>query len=130
VPRITEAELRKLFPQDNDTTVDVSHYIADANVLVTDLLGTSTLSEARLGIIERYIAAHLYVLGEHEGGIFEERYGDSMEKRGSTFTLGQGLKLTRWGQMAIAFDTTGTLEEELVVNPDGGIKKEALFRLV
>lgn len=123
-PRTTEASLRKLFPEDNGTAV-VDHYLADANVLVTDLLGASSLSNERLEIIERYLAAHFYVLGQQSGGVFEEKIGESTVKTGSTFTLGQGLKLTRWGQMALAADTTGALSAI-----EGGKKKTAQFRLV
>ena len=123
----TDAAVRKLFPIDGTDKV-VSHYVADANTLVSELLGTSSLSSERLEMICRYLAAHLYVLAEHEGGIFEEQIGESREKRGSTFTLGQGLRLTRWGQMVLSLDTTGTFAEETTVNTSG--KKEALFRLV
>ena len=124
MPRTTDAAVRKLFPQDSSTAV-ATHYVEDANILVTELLGTSTLSAERLEIIERYIAAHLFVLGQQEGGIFEEKMGESTVKTGSTFTLGQGLKLTRWGQMALALDTTGALSQI-----EGGKKKTALFRVV
>jgi len=128
VTRVAEAEVRKLFPSDNAMNVSVSHYIEDANVLVTELLGSSSLSVERLTIIEKYLAAHLYVLGEHEGGVFEEQVGNSREKRGSTFTLGRGLELTRWGQMVLAMDTTGIFAEQTIYPTSG--KKEALFRLV
>jgi hypothetical protein len=126
VPTTSEAVL-KLFPIDG-AGKDIDHHVADANTLVSELLGTSDLTAERLEMIARYLAAHFYVLSEHEGGIFEEQIGESREKRGSTFTLGQGLKLTRYGQMVLSLDTTGTFDDEMTVNADG--KKEALFRLV
>jgi hypothetical protein len=65
------------------------------------------------------------VLGHQEGGIFEETIGQSSEKRGSTFTLGQGFRLTRFGQMALGMDTTGSLAKL-----EGGKVRPGLFRLV
>ena len=125
MPRTTEAALRALFPATDKSEYAVTQYIADANVLVTEVLGASTLSAERLEMIERYLAAHLYLLGTQEGGIFEDEMGDSKVKTGSTFTLGQGLRLTRWGQMVLAWDTTGGFAQL-----EGGVKKTALFRLV
>ena len=119
----TADAVRKLFPQD-DPSLDVTQYVSDANVMVSELLGTSTLTPERQEMIARYYAAHLYLLGQQEGGIFEEKIGEASEKRGSTFTLGQGLRLTRWGQMVLALDTSGAF-----ANVEGGIKKTALFRL-
>lgn len=125
MPRTTAEALRKLFPHDK-VQRDVDHYIADANVMVTELLGTSGLSAERLEMIERYYAAHLYVLGEQEGGIFEDEIGGSSTKMGSTFTLGQGLRLTRFGQQVLGLDTTGAFE---AISSQASGKKKAEFRL-
>lgn len=122
--RNTDKDLRDLFPQDNSNKA-VQHYIDDANILVTETLATAGFSADRLKLIEKYLAAHLYVLAEHEGGIFEEKIGDTEEKRGSTFTLGQGLRLTRWGQQVLALDTSGGF-----ARMEGTVKKTAQFRLV
>lgn len=124
---VTDAEVRALFPNDSGDA-DVTGYLQDANTLVTELLGSSSLSSYRLDMITKYLAAHFYTLAEHEGGIFEEKIGESSEKRGSTFTLGQGLKLTRFGQMVMSFDTTGTLVNSMGLSSSD--KKSALFRLV
>ncbi len=121
--RTTSADLRKLFPEDEDAVVD--HYIADANMLVTELLASAGFTDGRLEMIERYYAAHLYILGQQEGGIFEEKKGESTIKNGSTFTLGQGLRLTRWGQMVLGLDTSGAFAQL-----EGGTKKTAQFRVV
>ena len=124
MPRITSAELRKLFPQD-DAGLDVDHYVDDADALVTEVLGTSSFTAERLALITKYLAAHLYLLGQQEGGIFEEKIGEASEKRGSTFTLGQGMRLTRFGQMVLGLDTTGKFAAL-----EGGKNRPALFRLV
>lgn len=125
MPRTNAAALRALFPQDNpDRNVD--HYINDASLLVTEVLGTSSLTPERLEVIERYLAAHLYVLAEQEGGIFEEKIGESTEKKGSTFTLGRGLALTRFGQLVLSWDSTGSFADM----ETAGAKKKAQFRVV
>jgi len=124
VPRTNAAALRALFPQDNSER-NVDHYINDASLLVTEVLGTSGLTPERLEVIERYLAAHLYVLGEQEGGVFEEKIGESTEKRGSTFTLGRGLALTRFGQLVLSWDSTGSFADMETASA----KKKAQFRL-
>lgn len=124
----TSAEVVKLFPMDNPAEAAVDHHVVDANLLVDEVLSMTSLSADRQDLIAKYLAAHLYVLAAHEGGIFEETIGESSEKRGSTFTLGQGLKLTRWGQMVLALDTTGSFSDEMGVNAND--KKSALFRVV
>lgn len=121
--KTTEEAVRKLFPMDGEGK-DVSHYVDDANLLVSELLATSGFSAERKEMIARYYAAHLYVLAEQEGGIFEEDIGESREKRGSTFTLGRGLNMTRWGQQVLGLDTTGAF-----ATIEGNSKKRALFRL-
>ena len=123
--RTTEQALRALFPATDKPEYPVQHYIDDASILVTEILGASGFSDARLEMIERYLAAHYYLLGTQEGGIFEDEMGDSKVKTGSTFTLGQGLRLTRWGQQVLSLDTTGGFAQL-----EGGTKKTALFRLV
>lgn len=123
---VAEADVRALFPNDPSTTV-VAHYITDAEVIVADVLASSGYASNKLDLITKYLAAHLYVLGQQEGGIFEEEIGESMEKRGSTFTLGQGLKLTRWGQMVLSVDTGKYFTDEASVNTSD--KKSALFRV-
>ena len=124
MPRTTVPQLRALFPKDDDTRT-VDHYINDASLLVTEVLGTSSLSAERLEVIERYLAAHLYVLGEQEGGVFEEKIGEASTKMGSTFTLGRGLALTRFGQLVLSWDSTGLFAAMETANN----KKKAQFRL-
>lgn len=126
MPRTTDAAVRQLFPKDQ-AALPVSHYVADASLLVTEILGTSGLTAGRLELVERYLAAHLYVLGTNEGGVMEETIGQSTVKLGSSFALGAGLRLTRFGQMAISFDTTGKLED-MSASVKG--KKKAEFRVV
>lgn len=124
MPRTNAAALRALFPKD-DSDRNVDHYINDASLLVTEVLGTSALTPERLEVIERYLAAHLYVLAEQEGGVFEEKIGEANTKMGSTFTLGRGLALTRFGQLVLSWDSTGSFAAMETANN----KKKAQFRL-
>lgn len=122
--RVSQAELRSLFPQDSGER-SLLGYLQDANMLVNETLGTNSgLTDERLAMIEKYLAAHLYTLAELEGGVFEEKIGESSTKHGSTFTLGQGMRLTRFGQMVLGLDTTGAFEAL-----EGG-KKKAQFRVL
>jgi hypothetical protein len=125
MPRVTSAALRAMFPKD-DPSRGVEHYILDASTMVEEFLGSSSHTEGRLTLIEKYLAAHFYLLGEQEGGVFEEKIGESNTKMGSTFTLGQGLRLTRYGQMVLSLDSTGSFED---IAPNQKARK-ALFRVV
>jgi len=125
---ISHADVIKLFPNDTLEVSAVEPHVADANLLVGEILGTSSLSDERKDMITKYLAAHFFVLAQHEGGIFEEKIGESSEKRGSTFTLGKGLELTRFGQMVLSLDTTGSFQNQMGVSQSG--KKTAQFRVV
>ena len=124
---ITAAQVIKLFPNETIADIAMESHVDDAKFLVDEVLGSSSLSDGRLDMIAKNLAAHFYVLAAHEGGIFEETIGESSEKRGSTFTLGQGLKLTRFGQMVLSLDTTGRFKDSMGLSKDD--KKTALFRL-
>lgn len=120
----TAEDVKLLFPNEKPT-INVDIHVADANIWVSELFATTTLSDERTSFIARYLAAHFVVLAQQEGGIFEEKMGESTVKTGSTSTLGQGLRLTRFGQTALGADTTGALAQL-----EGGTMKTALFRVV
>jgi hypothetical protein len=106
VPRATEAEVRDLL--DVPATEVVTPYLADANIIVTEELGTSSLTADRLKLIEKFLAAHFYILAKEGGGITHERVGES-EQRYAAAGLREGFSSTRWGQQATVLDTTGAL---------------------
>lgn len=119
--RVTEAELREVVL---DAVNAVANFIADAHVIVDDLLTGKGLTEAKLKLIEKYLAAHLYTLSQEHGGLVREKIGEAEQQFASPGS-GTGLRSTRFGAMALTLDPTGTLEANLV----GGSKK-ALFRVV
>jgi hypothetical protein len=92
---------------------DVGPMLNDANVLVTEILGSSGLSQGRLDVITKYLAAHFVCLVEENGGITGEKVGSSENRYIGVPTtyksVTRGLNITRYGQQALAFDTTGLL---------------------
>lgn len=104
---------------------DLTSYIADASLLVDETLGVtapSGLSEDRMKLIEKYLAAHLWVIAQEKGGLTGEKMGDAS----ATYQKadGRGLSSTRFGQMVVNLDTTGKLDKVL-----SNVKK-AQFRVV
>jgi hypothetical protein len=123
--RVSEPELRAIV--DDVPSQQVQSYIDDAHLLVEEILnpgGVSVLTEGRLALIEKYLAAHLFVLSEEKGGLTLDKIGETEERYVTTSTPQYGLRSTRFGQFILGLDTTGQLEAQLV----GGSKK-ALFRL-
>jgi len=122
VSRVADSELRLLVEAAEGELL--TPYIDDAHLLVDETLGTdSGLTNERLKLIEKYLAAHLWVLAEEKGGHTGETRGDAS----LTYAKfeGNGLAGTRFGQQVIDFDSTGELEKVM-----GSASKKAEFRLV
>ena len=81
--------------------------IDTANVLVDTYLAASGLSESVLEKIELYLAAHFVALTEEGGGITRKKIGDADESYANIFE--EGFRSTRFGQNALALDSSGTL---------------------
>ena len=96
--------------------------IDDASLIVDEVLGTSSLTAGRLELIERYLAAHFWVLAKEKGGLTSEKALDAT----NTYRKfdGAGLSATRFGEQVAVYDTTGELDKVL------SFKKTAQFRLV
>ena len=94
-----------------DTTWTVTQiwpFILAANVIVTDKLGSNTdITNAHKKEIERWLAAHFASAGKDVGAM-EEEVGDTRIRYFGKD--GKGLELTRYGQMVMQLDTTGTLQ--------------------
>ena len=103
VARVSEAEVKTLI----DTNREVSPFIDDAHLIVNETLLARGLTEERLKLIEKYLAAHLVALTEERGGLVRFKVGDSSEEY--QLDKGAGIAQTRYGQQAIDLDTTGTL---------------------
>lgn len=107
MPRITEVELRALMQGTADTT-DVSLYIGQASMLVNEELGASGLTSERLKYIELNLAAHFAVVAIERGGFTYQR-ALSSEEGYSNDRRQVKLSSTRFGQQAVALDSTGNL---------------------
>lgn len=101
---VTDAEVKKII----DTELDTTPFITTAHLIVTEDLGSAGYSSDRQKQIELYLAAHFTALMEEGGGITRRRMGDSDESY--ALVKGNGLMLTRYGQQAMAFDTSGILK--------------------
>ena len=101
--RTTETAVKTVL---NSTISDatVTPFISDANILVTQVLGDSDLSDDMLTAIEKWLAAHMLAMTPHERQAFEKEVGKAKEKYGKG---GLRLEATTYGQMVLMLDTTG-----------------------
>lgn len=89
------------------TDVEIDVYIAIANSIVTDNLGSLTeFSVAQLTEIERWLTAHLITITRERRGV-REKLGEAEVDHADVFEM--GLKSTHYGQMVSMLDTSGTL---------------------
>ncbi len=106
--RVVAAEVKEIITTDIKDEVVESNFIETANAIVTEQLGSSTLTDLMLKKIEQYLAAHFVALTEEGGGLIGDKVGESSSFYANIYKA--GLKSTRFGQQALAFDTTGALE--------------------
>lgn len=106
--RTTEAAVRAI--SGIKDTVDVSSYIDVATNIVDDIeaTGDSCLNDAKLELIERYLAAHFASLVNRRV-TSKSIAGASTSFEGSV--SGEGFDLTPFGQQAKLLDCTGLLSE-------------------
>ena len=103
--RTTDVEVQKIISLNVLTTTDP--FITTANLLVTEHLGTSSLSSAMLTQIEKYLAAHLTALHPDERQLVEQEVGEATDTFAGKF--GQQLDFTQFGQTVKMLDSTGIL---------------------
>lgn len=102
--RVSEVEVKEII----STTIDLSAHIKTATAFVDTLFASSTLPTALLTEIERWLAAHFAAMtDQEEGAITMEKHSEHQVKY--VEVRGEGLSLTRYGQQAIALDTSGVL---------------------
>ncbi len=98
-------------------------FIDTANLYVdTHLVPTAGHSERMLEKIELYLAAHFVALTEEQGGITRSKLGDADESFANIYD--KGFKATRFGQQALALDTSG------ILNNIAALSLKAEFRVV
>jgi hypothetical protein len=101
--RTSMSEVRELL-QDEDAKVFIFIQVAN-DIVDTSLLG-SGLSDRILTRIESFLACHLYLLSNPE--LAAEAY-DTARYQYVQAKVDEGFRATKWGQMAIALDSTGVL---------------------
>ncbi len=105
--RVTDKEVQEVV----ETSRDTKPFIETANLIVTEHLVSAApaapLSTGMLKAIELYLAAHFTALTEERGSLIRSGVGEAAETLSDIY--GEGFKSTRYGQQALALDTTGVL---------------------
>ena len=103
--RVVQADVREVITSDK---LDIQPFITAANLLITDLLGSSGLATAQLKEIERWLSAHFLSMAGSDsdaGEVTSEEIGETKVE----YATGQSLSSSRYGKQAILLDTTGKL---------------------
>lgn len=122
MPRVTATTVKEIVATSLSDDVVNQNHIITANTLVTEHLGTSTLSAAMLTQIELYLAAHYVALTEEGGALTRDKMGDADTSLANIYDM--GLQGTRYGQQALSLDSTGALSAATTT------KLKAEFRVV
>jgi hypothetical protein len=101
---------------------DPSAFLEMAALIVDEKLSAAGMSDARLKLVEVYLAAHFLTISEEKGGLTRSRMGNSEDWFSDVYTAGFGS--TRFGQTAVSFDESGILAKM------GSAKGKAEFRFV
>ena len=88
-----------------DETISLTPFITIANELVTELCTDSDYTDVRLELIERWLAAHFYLIRDQ--AVAQEQAGPVQVQY--QFKIGMFLTQTKQGQTALALDTAGNL---------------------
>lgn len=109
--RVTAGEVKEIITTSVSDDIVFTNHIATANLLVDTHLSISGLAGPVLKQIELYLAAHFVSLTEERGGLTRSKMGDADESYANVYK--EGFRSTRYGQMALALDSTGTLTRTL-----------------
>lgn len=88
-----------------DSNISLTPFIEVANSLVTDLCTNDDYTDAKLELIERWLAAHFYAIRDQR--IASETAGPVTETK--QYKVGLHLDQTIYGQQAMLIDTEGNL---------------------
>ena len=105
--RVTAEAVKEIIRTSLSNDVILTSQINTANIFVDEYLESSGLSDAMLTQVELYLAAHFVALTDEGAGLTRDKLGDADQSYANVY--GQGLKSTRYGQTAMALDTTGVL---------------------
>ena len=107
--RVTTAEVADIMDSDPDPQANsLERGVEAANLVVNeDLVPTGKLSEARLRLVELWLAAH-YASTENPSVESHESGDSSTDYEAAT---GEGYAETRYGRRALELDSTGALAD-------------------
>ncbi len=104
-PLVTDAEVRTICSE-LPTATDATPFINVAHITMCEVfLAITTVSDARLKIVQLYLASHFAAVSNAVTS-FE---GTGKLQESAQFKVDLGLNFTKYGQQAIALDTSGTL---------------------
>lgn len=108
--RTSAAEVKQVLDTNLTNTI-IGAFIRDANLVVTDVLGSdTTLSADQLKSIEKWLTAHFIACTRERQGS-KEKVGDAdITYQGKT---GMGLDSTMYGQQVKMLDSTGKMAQSL-----------------
>lgn len=107
VARVSADEVKEVVSTSLSDDVVLATAVDTAHLYVEEHLLTAGHSASILKKIEQFLAAHVLCLIEERGGLKGAKLGDSSEFLSDVYS--DGFRSTRFGQLAIALDTSGTL---------------------
>ncbi len=106
--RVSPSAVKIVVPTDIPDDDVLVQFIETANAFVdTHLVPAAGHSDKILEKIELYLSAHFVAITEEQGGITRSKLGDADESFANVFE--PGFQSTRFGQQALALDTSGIL---------------------
>ncbi len=103
--RTTAAEVKAILDNTALTPSQIDAYIISANIMVTQILGTTLIPDV-LKEIERWLTAHMIATTKERIAAKEEAGTAKIEYTGK---WGSGLSSTSYGAMVLSLDTTGAM---------------------
>ena len=116
MPRTTAIDVADIVEVDSD--IDLTVFILMANELVTEVCSDSEYSDVRLELIERWLAAHFYVIRDPRAS--SESAGVSQSY--ALPSVAMSFQGTKEGQQALLLDTDGNLAALGARTTSGGKK--------
>ena len=103
--RTTSTLVEGIIAVDSTSIPDLTPFIDVANQLVTDVCTDSDYTDAKLAIIETWLAAHFYAIRDPRPD--SQKAGSVSQKL--QYKVDLNLAVTTYGQQAMIIDTAGNL---------------------
>lgn len=105
--RVSAGQVKEVIDTSLEDDVILSSMINTANLYIDTHLLAVGHTDSMLQRIELYLAAHIVALTEERGSLKGGKVGDASEFLADVFS--EGFRATRYGQLALSLDTSGTL---------------------